>query len=154
MKDELVQDMVERLVRIETKLDNYELLREKTEDAKEKADHAFSIAKNNVEDIKENKRKSKMDLADNCWHRSVSSCLFIYKIFRRCVRMILPDKYYKIIKWGVLTVLPAGSVLVATLGKAYGWQQTDTAVLTINAVSAFLGVVTGVSAYNLKDKEK
>ncbi|EGO5981636.1 phage holin [Enterococcus faecalis] len=68
--------------------------------------------------------------------------------------MILPDKYYKIIKWGVLTVLPAGSVLVATLGKSYGWQQTDTAVLTINAVSAFLGVVTGVSAYNLKDKEK
>ncbi|HBI1970428.1 TPA: holin [Enterococcus faecalis] len=51
-------------------------------------------------------------------------------------------------------MLPAGSVLVATLGKAYGWQQTDTAVLTINAVSAFLGVVTGVSAYNLKDKEK
>ena len=31
--------------------------------------------------------------------------------------MILPDKYYKIIKWGVLTVLPASSVLVATLGK-------------------------------------
>ncbi|HBC4423886.1 TPA: holin, partial [Enterococcus faecalis] len=27
--------------------------------------------------------------------------------------MILPDKYYKIIKWGVLTVLPASSVLVA-----------------------------------------
>ena len=53
MKDELVQDMVERLVRIETKLDNYEVLREKTEDAKEKADHAFSIAKNNIEDIKE-----------------------------------------------------------------------------------------------------
>ncbi|EHV0174059.1 holin, partial [Enterococcus faecalis] len=26
--------------------------------------------------------------------------------------MILPDKYYKIIKWGVLTVLPASSVLV------------------------------------------
>ncbi|UYY06051.1 phage holin [Enterococcus faecalis] len=68
--------------------------------------------------------------------------------------MILPDKYYKIIKWGVLTVLPAGSVLVATLGKAYGWRQTDMAVLTINAIATFLGVVTGVSAYNLKDKEK
>ncbi|HHB0756380.1 phage holin [Enterococcus faecalis] len=68
--------------------------------------------------------------------------------------MILPDKYYKIIKWGVLTVLPAGSVLVATLGKAYGWQQTDMTVLTINAIATFLGVVTGVSAYNLKDKEK
>lgn len=39
--------------------------------------------------------------------------------------MILPDKYYKIIKWGVLTVLPASSVLVATLGKAYGWQAAN-----------------------------
>ena len=67
--------------------------------------------------------------------------------------MILPDKYYKINKWGVITVLPASSVLVATLGKAYGWQQTDMVVLTINAIATFLGVVTGVSAYNLKDKE-
>ncbi|MDT2738065.1 phage holin [Enterococcus pseudoavium] len=67
--------------------------------------------------------------------------------------MILPDKYYQIIKWAVLTVLPALSVLVGTLGKAYGWQLTDMAVLTINAVTAFLGVVTGVSAFNLKNKE-
>ena len=67
--------------------------------------------------------------------------------------MILPDKYYKIIKWGVLTVLPASSVLVSALGDLYGWVGGDKAVLTINAVSAFLGVVTGVSAYNLKDKE-
>ncbi|EGO7851898.1 TPA: phage holin [Enterococcus faecalis] len=67
--------------------------------------------------------------------------------------MILPDKYYKIIKWGVLTVLPASSVLVSALGDLYGWVGADKAVLTINAVSAFLGVVTGVSAYNLKDKE-
>ncbi|HAY6928689.1 TPA: holin, partial [Enterococcus faecium] len=26
--------------------------------------------------------------------------------------MILPDKYYQVIKWTVLTVLPAASVLV------------------------------------------
>ena len=66
---------------------------------------------------------------------------------------ILPDKYYQIIKWTVLTVLPALSVLVATLGKAYGWNETDMTVLTINAIATFLGVITGVSAYNLKDKE-
>ncbi|EOZ5987054.1 TPA: phage holin, partial [Enterococcus faecium] len=53
-------------------------------------------------------------------------------------------------KWAVLTVLPATSVLVATLGKAYGWNGTDMTVLTINAVATFLGVITGVSAYNLK----
>ena len=67
--------------------------------------------------------------------------------------MILPYKYYQVIKWTVLTVLPALSVLVATLGKAYGWNETDMTVLTINAIATFLGVITGVSAYNLKDKE-
>ncbi|EOB3405421.1 phage holin [Enterococcus hirae] len=67
--------------------------------------------------------------------------------------MVLPDKYYQIIKWTVLIVLPALSALVATLGKAYGWNDTDMTVLTINAIATFLGVITGVSAYNLKDKE-
>ncbi|EOB1949618.1 holin [Enterococcus hirae EnGen0127] len=67
--------------------------------------------------------------------------------------MILPDKYYQIIKWTVLIVLPALSALVATLGKAYRWNETDMTVLTINAIAIFLGVITGVSAYNLKDKE-
>ncbi len=67
--------------------------------------------------------------------------------------MVLPDKYYTLIKWIVLTVLPASSVLVRMLGKAYGWNGTDMAVLTINAIATFLGVVTGVSAFNLKNKE-
>lgn len=67
--------------------------------------------------------------------------------------MVLPDKYYTLIKWAVLTVLPACSVLVGTLGKAYGWNGTDMTVLTVNAVAAFLGIVTGVSAVNLKNKE-
>lgn len=68
--------------------------------------------------------------------------------------MILPDKYYQVIKWTVLTVLPAASALVAMLGKAYGWNGTDMTVLTINAVATFLGVITGVSAYNLKKQEE
>ncbi|MCR9047376.1 phage holin, partial [Enterococcus faecium] len=32
----------------------------------------------------------------------------------------------------------------------YGWNRTDMTVLTINAAATFLGVITGVSAYNLK----
>ncbi|EJX62786.1 phage holin [Enterococcus faecium EnGen0024] len=59
MKDEAIQDVVERLVRIETKLDNYELLREKVESAKDRADQAYSIALNNAEDIKEMKANNK-----------------------------------------------------------------------------------------------
>lgn len=69
--------------------------------------------------------------------------------------MILSDKAYQIIKWVVLTVLPALSVLVGVLGKAYGFEQTDITVLTINAVAVFLGAVTGVSQYNYnKDSQK
>ncbi|WP_313631349.1 hemolysin XhlA family protein [Enterococcus devriesei] len=59
MKDEAVQDVVERLVRIETKLDNYESLREKADDAKNVADHAYSLALNNADDIKEMKANNK-----------------------------------------------------------------------------------------------
>lgn len=63
-------------------------------------------------------------------------------------KMTLNDKAYKFFKWAVLTVLPALSVLVGVLGKAYGFNGTDLAVLTLNAVAVFLGAVTGVSALN------
>lgn len=63
--------------------------------------------------------------------------------------MQLNDKMYNIIKWVVLTVLPALSVLIATLGKGYGWD-TENIVLTLNAVALFLGAITGVSNYNYK----
>ncbi|WP_411792352.1 hemolysin XhlA family protein [Enterococcus asini] len=51
--------MIERLVRIETKLDNYESLREKADSAKDRADAAYAIAVGNAEDIKEIKANNK-----------------------------------------------------------------------------------------------
>ena len=66
--------------------------------------------------------------------------------------MKLNDKAYNIIKWTVLTFMPALSVLVGALGKGYGWD-TETTILTINAVALFLGAITGVSNYNYKNKE-
>lgn len=64
--------------------------------------------------------------------------------------MKMNDKAYNVIKWIVLTVLPALSVLVGVLGKAYGWNGTDLTVITINAVAVFLGAATHISsaAYN------
>lgn len=67
--------------------------------------------------------------------------------------MQLNDKSYNIIKWVVLTVLPALSVLIATLGKGYGWD-TENIVLTLNAVALFLGAITGVSNYNYNKEDK
>lgn len=60
---------------------------------------------------------------------------------------MLSNKQYDIIKWVVVLLLPALSVLVGTLGQAYGFVHTDLAVTTINAVTVFLGVITGVSTY-------
>ena len=60
---------------------------------------------------------------------------------------MLSNKQYDIIKWVVILLLPALSVLVGTLGQAYGFLHTDLAVTTINAVTVFLGVITGVSTY-------
>ena len=67
--------------------------------------------------------------------------------------MKLNDKSYNIIKWIVLTVLPALSVLIGALGKGYGWD-TETIILTINAMTLFLGAVTGVSNYNYNKNEE
>ena len=60
---------------------------------------------------------------------------------------MLSNKQYDIIKWVVILLLHALSVLVGTLGQAYGFVHTDLAVTTINAVTVFLGVITGVSTY-------
>ena len=54
-----MQDMIERLVRIETKLDNYESLREKADAAKDKADAAYALALGNADDIKDIKATNK-----------------------------------------------------------------------------------------------
>ena len=52
MEEKAWQEVLERLARIETKLDNYELLREK-------ADKAYSMALHNEETIKEIKSNNK-----------------------------------------------------------------------------------------------
>ncbi|MDG6143093.1 phage holin [Lactococcus formosensis] len=66
--------------------------------------------------------------------------------------MIMANKTYDVIKWVVLTVLPALSALVGVLGKAYGWEGTDLAVITLNAVTVFLGAITGYSAVSYSKK--
>ena len=67
--------------------------------------------------------------------------------------MMLSNKQYDIIKWVVVLLLPALSVLVGTLGQAYGFVHTDLAVTTINAVTVFLGVITGVSTYQYNKED-
>lgn len=64
------------------------------------------------------------------------------------------NKTYDILKWGVITVLPALSVLIATIGDTLSFADTNTIVIILNAVTVFLGTVIGVSSvkYNKEDK--
>lgn len=67
--------------------------------------------------------------------------------------MKLNDKLYQIFKWGLIIFIPALITLIGTLGEIYNFD-TETIVLTISAISTFLGVITGISNYNYKKEEK
>ncbi|MFK4897396.1 phage holin [Lactococcus petauri] len=57
------------------------------------------------------------------------------------------NKAYNVLKWLVLTALPGLGVLIGALGPTYGWENTETAVITLNAITVFLGTLTGYSSY-------
>ena len=67
--------------------------------------------------------------------------------------MKLNSKVYDILKWGLIIFIPALITLIGTLGQIYEFD-TETIVLTISAVSTFLGVITGISNYNYKKEDK
>ena len=62
-------------------------------------------------------------------------------------KMKLNDKLYKVFKWGLIIFVPALLTLIGTLGQIYEFD-TEKIVLTISAISTFLGVITGISNYN------
>lgn len=68
---------------------------------------------------------------------------------------MLPDNVYNVIKWAVLIVLPAVATLVSTVGPVWGMdaELCQAVTTTITAVSAFGGMVLGVSAKTAKPTE-
>ena len=74
---------------------------------------------------------------------------------RKGKKMISNNKTYNIIKWAVLTALPALSAFIGVIGKAYGWEGTDLAIISLNAFTVFLGTLAGVSAakYNSQSND-
>ena len=70
--------------------------------------------------------------------------------------MILNDKTYNIIKWVLLTVVPALNILIATLCALYGWTWGNIVIGTIDAFAAFVGAIIGVGSIKyqrLKDSK-
>ena len=65
--------------------------------------------------------------------------------------MILSDKVYNILKWTLITFVPALILLISTLGTIYGFD-TEIITLTIGAIATFIGSLIGISNYNYKNK--
>ena len=67
--------------------------------------------------------------------------------------MKLNNKLYDIFKWTLIIFVPALITLIGTLGQIYRFD-TGIIILTISAISAFVGTITGISNYNYKKESK
>ncbi|MBP1046395.1 phage holin [Enterococcus sp. BWM-S5] len=61
------------------------------------------------------------------------------------------NKTYDYLKWIVITVMPALAVLIAAVGNSLNWTHTEIAVTLLNAVTAFLGAILGLSSVNYRN---
>ena len=60
--------------------------------------------------------------------------------------MQLPNWLYDILKWLCILGLPAMSTLYSSLAARWGWPKAEQISGTISDISAFLGVIIGISS--------
>lgn len=60
----------------------------------------------------------------------------------------MSNKTYDILKWIVITVLPALLTLFGVIGATLDFSFTDTVITIGTAVITFLGTVLGISSVN------
>ncbi len=63
--------------------------------------------------------------------------------------MKMSNKVYDALKYSLMMFIPALITLIGTLGKIYNFE-TETIILTIGALSTFVGAITGISNINYK----
>ena len=64
--------------------------------------------------------------------------------------LVIPDKVYDILKWIVMIVLPACGTLYSALSGIWGFPYGEQIVGTISAITAFLGIILGVTTVAYK----
>lgn len=64
------------------------------------------------------------------------------------------DKVYDIIKWVLLTVVPALNILISTLCALYGWTWGNIVIGTIDAIAVFVGTILGIGSIKYKSLNK
>ncbi len=68
--------------------------------------------------------------------------------------MKLPDNVYNILKWVSLIFLPALATFYGLIGKACDIPHTDTVVIIISGLAAFIGTCIGVSQLTINKEKK
>ncbi len=66
----------------------------------------------------------------------------------------MSNKVYDILKWIVITVLPALLTLFGVIGATLDLNYTDTVITIGTAVNACLGTIIGVSSVNYAKNNK
>ena len=61
-------------------------------------------------------------------------------------KWLIPDKAYDALKWVGLVVLPTCAWLFGAVGPAWGWENVDAVVLTLNSAGTAIGAIIGASA--------
>lgn len=65
----------------------------------------------------------------------------------------MSNKFYNTAKWIVLTVLPAISAFIMTVGTKIGIANPDDVVTVLNAGTALLGAILGVSSLQYQKEQ-
>lgn len=68
--------------------------------------------------------------------------------------MILPQKWYDLLKWVALVFLPAFSAFYYALAIVWGFPNPGGVVATIAALDALLGTLLGIGSNQYKKKEE
>lgn len=59
---------------------------------------------------------------------------------------MLPQKIYEALRWILVIVVPAFTLLLTTLTEAWGWNiPLEGIIITIEAIALFLGTIFGIS---------
>lgn len=67
--------------------------------------------------------------------------------------MKMSNKLYDKIKYSLMIFIPAAITLIGTLGKIYSFE-TETIILTISAITTFVGTITGISSAKYKKMQE
>lgn len=67
--------------------------------------------------------------------------------------MKLPNKWYDILKWVAMVLIPAVQTLIFTLGQLLGFDATVVCGI-LAAVHTFLGALIGVSTFNYNKEQR